>query len=81
MGPHQAMAVAERLYLNGWVKGTKGASTADCRPSRLLSPTQPHRNSYLSYPRTESTAYPDSFDVRGALALQAGNPIWGDYVK
>jgi DNA topoisomerase-3 len=29
---------------------------------------------YLSYPRTESTSYPASFDIRDALATQAGGP-------
>lgn len=36
---------------------------------------------YLSYPRTESTRYPDSFDVRGLLASQASNPSWGEHVR
>lgn len=36
---------------------------------------------YLSYPRTESTAYPKSFDVRGVLQMQAGDSRWGSYVS
>lgn len=36
---------------------------------------------YISYPRTESTAYPASFDVRGTLSTQLSNPIWGDYTR
>lgn len=36
---------------------------------------------YLSYPRTESTAYPESFDIRGALQLQAPDSRWGAYVN
>lgn len=39
LGPHEALNLAERLYLSG----------------------------LLSYPRTESTAYPSSFDLRGAV--------------
>lgn len=32
-----------------------------------------------SYPRTESTAYPASYDVREALSMHRNHPIWGDY--
>ncbi|CAM6081712.1 unnamed protein product [Calypogeia fissa] len=34
---------------------------------------------YISYPRTESTAYPSSFDLRGTLGIQRNHPIWGEY--
>ena len=36
---------------------------------------------YLSYPRTESTAYPQSFDVKGTLEEQASDSRWGTYVR
>jgi len=35
---------------------------------------------YLSYPRTESTAYPKSFDIRDALNEQTRDSRWGNYV-
>lgn len=34
---------------------------------------------YLSYPRTESSAYPPNFDFQGLLAAQRAHPVWGDY--
>jgi DNA topoisomerase-3 len=36
---------------------------------------------YLSYPRTESSAYPSSFDVKGTLQAQSDDPRWGQYVR
>jgi DNA topoisomerase-3 len=36
---------------------------------------------YLSYPRTESTAYPQSFDIKGTLQEQAGDIRWGHFVR
>lgn len=53
IGPHQALSVAERLYLSG----------------------------YLSYPRTESTKYPRSFDIAATLKDQAEDNRWGSYVS
>ena len=36
---------------------------------------------YLSYPRTESSSYPKSFDVKGALQAQSQDSRWGGYVR
>lgn len=40
-----------------------------------------YTSGYLSYPRTESSAYPPNFDMNGALQAQAKHPIWGAYVR
>ncbi|VDP32946.1 unnamed protein product [Schistosoma curassoni] len=53
IGPHSAMAIAERLYTSG----------------------------YINYPRTETTAYPNTFDLRGLLQQQVNNPVWGDLAR
>ncbi|KAK4800236.1 hypothetical protein SAY86_025601 [Trapa natans] len=36
---------------------------------------------FISYPRTESTAYPSSFDFRGTLAALVNNPTTGSYAE
>ncbi|GAV58963.1 Topoisom_bac domain-containing protein, partial [Cephalotus follicularis] len=36
---------------------------------------------FISYPRTESTAYPSSFNFHGTLSAQANNPVWGSYIQ
>lgn len=36
---------------------------------------------YISYPRTETTHYPENFDLKGALRQQANNPYWADTVS
>ena len=36
---------------------------------------------YLSYPRTESTRYPHSFDIAGTLQDQIQDNRWGSYVR
>ena len=51
IGPKEAMHIAERLYLQGFV----------------------------SYPRTETTAYPKGFDIRQTLSAQCSSPEWGQY--
>ncbi|GKY93229.1 hypothetical protein MPSEU_000290600 [Mayamaea pseudoterrestris] len=36
---------------------------------------------YLSYPRTESSAYPKSFDIAETLRQQSSDSRWGSYVS
>lgn len=36
---------------------------------------------YISYPRTETTHYPENFDLKGALKHQANNPMWAEEVR
>ncbi|XP_055813969.1 DNA topoisomerase 3-beta isoform X1 [Solanum dulcamara] len=36
---------------------------------------------FISYPRTESTAYPSSFDFKGTLGALVHNPVFGAYAQ
>ncbi|KAJ3344120.1 DNA topoisomerase 3-beta-1 [Gonapodya sp. JEL0774] len=36
---------------------------------------------FISYPRTETTAYSTTFDLSGALLLHKDHPAWGGYVR
>ncbi|PNT64880.1 hypothetical protein BRADI_4g34290v3 [Brachypodium distachyon] len=36
---------------------------------------------YISYPRTESTAYPASFDFRSVLSALVHNPLWSNNIR
>uniref|UniRef100_A0A803LTH0 DNA topoisomerase n=1 Tax=Chenopodium quinoa TaxID=63459 RepID=A0A803LTH0_CHEQI len=94
-GPQMAMQIAERLYTQGFISAILQGVTV-MRNFKLTAYANPTLGSLIyfldlelsifvilsfSYPRTESTAYPSSFDFRGALVTQQSNPLWGGYVQ
>eukprot|EP01061_Rhynchopus_euleeides_P005988 TRINITY_DN15065_c0_g1_i2.p1 TRINITY_DN15065_c0_g1~~TRINITY_DN15065_c0_g1_i2.p1 ORF type:complete len:722 (+),score=287.37 TRINITY_DN15065_c0_g1_i2:104-2167(+) len=40
-----------------------------------------YTSGYISYPRTESSMYPPSFDLKAPLMDQRGSNRWGDHVR
>ena len=67
MSPTAAMSAAESLYTSGYISPTtklfkiKGKNVQSHFPSR-----------YISYPRTETSAYPPTFDLHAVLVEQVG---------
>ena len=55
--------------------------TRTLTPFRWQAAERLYLAGYLSYPRTESSSYPKSFDIRGTLSLLAGDSRWGSFVR
>ncbi|CDJ59504.1 DNA topoisomerase III beta-1, putative [Eimeria maxima] len=36
---------------------------------------------FITYPRTETSSYPPSFDAKAAIAAHANNPYWGQHAR
>jgi DNA topoisomerase-3 len=49
-------------------------------PAQAMSAAERlYLSGYMSYPRTESTQYHDSFDLEGTVSEQCRSPYWGSY--
>ncbi|PPS16584.1 hypothetical protein GOBAR_AA03996 [Gossypium barbadense] len=82
-GPQTAMQLAERLYTQGFIREWKNLMAVNIGFEQLGFKAV---NSLLIlaipfYPRTESTAYPSSFDFEGTLKVLENNPSWRDCVR
>lgn len=40
-----------------------------------------YTSGFISYPRTESSKYPEHYDIMDVLAPHAKHPVWGAYVR
>lgn len=40
-----------------------------------------YTSGYISYPRTESSKYPEHYDIMEVLAPHSHHPVWGSYVR
>lgn len=84
------------IYLNAWIRYTFRCSKQiiievifffSC-PFLGMGPQHAmqiaerlYTQGYISYPRTETTHYPENFDLKGCLRQQANNPYWAETVS
>lgn len=78
MGPQHTMHVC--LASPPFARRTAKHMSASPCPTRQVA-ERLYIQGYLSYPRTESSAYPEHFDFKEILTEQRHHPIWGDYAK
>ena len=75
-------AVSERVKppvgLNTVALLAAGSKSMGMSPKQVLNMAEKlYSSGYISYPRTETTAYPKDFDVRAMLREHASHPEWG----
>ena len=93
IGPHQAMCLAERLYMQ--VRSDVSVWCCSSNESGIWRYSKAHTHAeetnslpshafctqgYISYPRTESTGYPPGSDLLSTLRPHRAHPAWGDAV-
>ncbi|KAG1312970.1 hypothetical protein G6F64_002610 [Rhizopus arrhizus] len=56
------------------------SSSLGISPSEAMSIAERlYTQGYISYPRTETSKYPETFDINSVLVQQANHPHWGHY--
>ncbi|KAJ2957588.1 hypothetical protein NQZ79_g6685 [Umbelopsis isabellina] len=59
-----------------------GSSYLGISPSECMSIAERlYTQGYISYPRTETSSYPESFDLDEVLREQRNHPLWGDHCR
>ncbi|KAI8379543.1 DNA topoisomerase [Radiomyces spectabilis] len=59
-----------------------GSASLGISPSECMSIAERlYMQGYISYPRTETSKYPENFDIQSIVAEQTQHPLWGDYCK